>query len=220
MKNFSIPSKSPQDSIRILITEDHKLLRETLTWIFNSDSRFTVVGASENGEDAVVLTQKLSPDIVLMDVNLPAMNGIEATGQIRRHSPDSKVIGISLHNQPSYARKMMQKGAMGYLTKNASKDEMFYAITEVHNGKKYICEEIKNTLSDQVMSGDNQSDGVNSLSPRELEIIGCIKNGASSKQIAETLCISVKTVEVHRYNILKKLKLKNSASLVNYMSQF
>jgi two-component system invasion response regulator UvrY len=133
-------------------------------------------------------------------------------------APGSKVLGVSLHTQPTYARKMMQKGAMGYVTKNSSREEMFKAIIEVHSGKKYVCDEIKNILSEQVISGEDQHSGLNALSQREIEVISFIKKGYSSKEISDTLNISVKTVEVHRYNILKKLNLKNAAALVNFIN--
>jgi two-component system invasion response regulator UvrY len=206
------------EKITILIADDHTLVRETWSFILNTDPRFTVIAESGSGEEAIELSQKLRPNIVIMDINLPGMNGIEATQQIRKFSPASKILGVSLHTQPTYARKMIQKGAMGYVTKNSSKEEMFKAITEIHAGKKYICEEIKNILSDQVISGEEQNTGLNSLSQREIEVISYIKKGDSSKEIAETLNISVKTVEVHRYNVLKKLNLKNAAALVNFIN--
>ena len=205
------------EKITILIADDHMLVRETWSFILNTDERFNVVGETGSGEEAVELSKQLRPDIVIMDINLPGMNGIEATQLIRKFSPASKVLGVSLHTQPTYARKMIQKGALGYVTKNSSREEMFKAIIEVSEGRRYICEEIKNILSEQVMGGDDQQ-GVNSLSQRELEIIRYIKQGFSSKEIAETLDISVKTVEVHRYNVLKKLGLKNAAALVNYIN--
>jgi two-component system invasion response regulator UvrY len=206
------------EKITILIADDHTLVRETWSFILNTDPRFTVIAESGSGEEAIELSQKLRPNIVIMDINLPGINGIEATQQIRKFSPASKILGVSLHTQPTYARKMIQKGAMGYVTKNSSKEEMFKAITEIHAGKKYICEEIKNILSDQVISGEEQNTGLNSLSQREIEVISYIKKGDSSKEIAETLNISVKTVEVHRYNVLKKLNLKNAAALVNFIN--
>jgi two-component system invasion response regulator UvrY len=206
------------EKITILIADDHTLVRETWSFILNTDPRFTVIAESGSGEEAIELSQKLRPNIVIMDINLPGMNGIEATQQIRKFSPASKILGVSLHTQPTYARKMIQKGAMGYVTKNSSKEEMFKAITEIHAGKKYICEEIKNILSDQVISGEEQNTGLNSLSQREIQIISYIKKGDSSKEIAEALNISVKTVEVHRYNVLKKLNLKNAAALVNFIN--
>ncbi len=206
------------EKITILIADDHTLVRETWSFILNTDPRFTVIAESGSGEEAIELSQKLRPNIVIMDINLPGMNGIEATQQIRKFSPASKILGVSLHTQPTYARKMIQKGAMGYVTKNSSKEEMFKAITEIHAGKKYICEEIKNILSEQVISGEEQNTGLNSLSQREIQIISYIKKGDSSKEIADALNISVKTVEVHRYNVLKKLNLKNAAALVNFIN--
>jgi two-component system invasion response regulator UvrY len=206
------------DKITILIADDHTLVRETWSFILNTDPRFTVIAESGSGEEAIELAKKLRPNIVIMDINLPGINGIEATQQIRKYSPGSKILGVSLHTQPTYARKMIQKGAMGYVTKNSSREEMFKAIIEIQGGKKYICDEIKNILSEQIISGEDQQSGLNSLSQREIEIISYIKKGNSSKEIADSLSISVKTVEVHRYNVLKKLNLKNAASLVNFIN--
>jgi len=204
--------------ITILIVDDHTLVRETWSFILNTDPRFSVIAESGSGEEAVELSKKLRPDIVIMDINLPGINGIEATQQIRKFSPASRILGVSLHTQPTYARKMIQKGAMGYVTKNSSREEMFKAIIEIHNGNKYICDEIKNIQSEQVINGDDPQIGLNSLSQREIEIISFIKKGNSSREIGDALHISVKTVEVHRYNILKKLSLKNAAALVNFVN--
>lgn len=206
------------EKISILIADDHTLVRETWSFILNTDPRFQVIGESGSGEDAVEMAKQFRPNVVIMDINLPGINGIEATQLIRKFSPTSKILGVSLHTQPTYARKMIQKGAMGYVTKNSSREEMFKAILEIQSGKKYICDEIKNILSEQVISGEDQSMGLNSLSQREIEIIAYIKKGNSSKEIADALNISVKTVEVHRYNVLKKLNLKNAASLVNFVN--
>lgn len=206
------------EKITILIADDHTLVRETWSFILNTDERFSVVAECGSGEEAVELAKQLRPNIVIMDINLPGMNGIEATQLIRKFSPASRILGVSLHTQPTYARKMIQKGAMGYVTKNSSREEMFKAIIEIQAGRRYICEEIKNILSEQVINGEDQQSGLNALSQREIEIINFIKKGFSSKEIAESLDISVKTVEVHRYNILKKLNLKNSAALVNYIN--
>jgi DNA-binding NarL/FixJ family response regulator len=123
-----------------------------------------------------------------------------------------------MHSQPSYARKMLQIGASGYVTKNSSREEMMEAIVEVHQGNKYVCTEIKDLISDQAVQTPVGFNGINSVTEREMEIINLIKKGYSSKEISTTLSISLKTVEVHRHNILKKLKLKNSASLVNFMN--
>jgi DNA-binding NarL/FixJ family response regulator len=202
--------------ISILITDDHTLLRETWAFIFGTDPKFKVVGITGTGEEALSIAQQFLPEIVLMDINLPGMNGIEATEKILEISPNSKVLGVSLHNEPGYARKMMQKGAMGYVTKNSTKEEMFKAIDEIVNGKKYICAEIKDILADNEIMG-KQHTGLSMLSERELEVIHSLKKGNTSKEIAAELNISVKTVEVHRHNALKKLKLPNSAALIDYL---
>jgi len=204
--------------ITILIADDHKLIRETWTYILNSDDRFEVVAECGDAEQAVELAKELSPNIVLMDINMPPFNGFEATEQIRKVSPESKVIGVSMHSQPAYAKKMLQVGAMGYVTKNSAKEEMFNAITEVYSGNKYVCDEIKTIISDQLLDDNQDVPSVNSLTEREMQIIHHIREGHSSKEIATHLDISLKTVEVHRHNILKKLKLKNSASLVNFIN--
>lgn len=206
------------EKITILIADDHTLVRETWSFILNADPRFKVVAECGSGEEAVEQARHIRPNVVIMDINLPGMNGIDATQLIRKFSPGTKILGVSMHTQPAYARKMLQKGAMGYVTKNSSCEEMCKAIMEIQHNRKYVCDEIKNILSDQIMSGDDQQAGLNSLSEREIEVIGFIKKGFSSKEIAEPLNISVKTVEVHRYNILKKLNLKNTAAMVNYIN--
>jgi DNA-binding NarL/FixJ family response regulator len=206
------------EKITVLIADDHTLIRQTWGFILNADPRFKVVGEVGSGEEAVEAAKQIRPNIVIMDINLPGINGIEATQLVRKFSPGSKVLGVSMHTQPAYARKMLKQGAMGYVTKNSSREEMYKAIVEIHNNRKYVCDEIKGILSDQMMCGDEDRDGFNSLSRREIEIIGFIKKGFSSKEIADPLNISVKTVEVHRYNILKKLNLKNTAAMVNYIN--
>ena len=204
--------------IKIFIVDDHTLLREAFKMALSSNPDFSIIGEAGDGEKAVELVPRLRPDVIMMDINLPGINGIEATKQIRRMLPGAKVLGISLHTQPSYARKMMKAGAYGYVTKNSSKNEMFKAITEVYGGRKYVCDEIKNILSRYITAEDEQKAKIDSLSLREIEVIKYIKEGGSSKEIAQDLFVSVKTIEVHRYNILKKLKLKNTASLVNFIN--
>ena len=196
------------EKITILLVDDHKLIRDSWSFILNSDPRFEVIGETSSGEEAIELAKTQRPQIVLMDVNMSPINGFEATKQIRKFSPGSKVIGISMHSMPAYARRMLQMGAMGYVTKNSSKDEMITAIVEVNNGKKYVCEEVKNILAQQELEQDNEHPDMNVLSRREIEIVQLIKEGLSSKEVALRLDISLKTVEVHRYNILKKLNLK------------
>jgi DNA-binding NarL/FixJ family response regulator len=205
------------EKITILIADDHMLIRDTWSSILNSDPRFEVISRCSNGEEAIKEAQKLRPKVVLVDINMTPVSGIEATQQIRKFSPASKIIGVSMHSQPAYVKKLLKLGAHGYVTKNSPQQEMFEAIEEVMKGNRYICSEVKTILSEQAF--DEENSGANSLSNRELEIIKFIKDGLSSKEISSTLNISLKTVEVHRHNILKKLNLKNSAALVNYINE-
>ncbi len=144
-----------------------------------------------------------------MDINMIPFSGIEATRRIREVSPQSFVIGVTMHSQPSYAKKMLQQGAMGYVTKNSSREEMFNAIVEVSKGNKYLCEEIKELMNESKLDPASLS-AINSLTEREMDVVNLIVQGSQSKDISTKLKISIKTVEVHRHNIFKKLKLKNA----------
>lgn len=204
------------EKVTILLVDDHKLIRESWSFILNSDPRFEVIGETSDAEEAVEIAKIKKPRIVLMDINMTPVNGFDGTKLMRKYSPGSKIIGISMHSMPAYARRMLQLGAMGYITKNSSKDEMIKAIWEVNEGKKYVCEEVKNILAQQELEDDGVKPDMNALSRREIDIVRLIKEGMSSREIAQELDISLKTVEVHRYNILKKLNLKNTAALVNF----
>jgi DNA-binding NarL/FixJ family response regulator len=204
--------------INILIADDHKLIRETWSFILNSDPRFKVISECSNVDDAVSVAEEKIPDIVLMDINIPPTNGFDATEKIQLASPTSMVIGVSMHSQPAYARKMLQMGGSGYITKNSSKEEMFTAIMDVFNGKTYICDEIKDIISEQSSEENNLEGDLNALTQREIDVVNCVREGLSSREIANRLKISVKTVEVHRHNILKKLNVKNAASLIHLVN--
>ncbi|MGC4035179.1 MAG: response regulator transcription factor [Chitinophagaceae bacterium] len=208
------------EKISILLVDDHKLIRDSWSYILNSDSRFRVIGTAGTAEEAVELVNRNNPKIVLMDLNMSPVSGFDITKQILRHSPAPNVIGVSMHTMPVYARKMMQLGAMGYVTKNSSREEMISAIMEVSNGRTYVCDEVKNILAQQELENKHTFPDLNSLTQREIDIVQLIKDGFSSREIAEKLEISLKTVEVHRYNVLKKLSLKNTAALVNFINTY
>jgi len=146
------------------------------------------------------------------------MSGFDATKLVKKYSPGTKIIGVSMHSMPAYAKRMIREGASGYVSKNSPREEFLKAITEVYSGKNYICEEVKNILTQQEMEETTGKPDINSLSKRELEVVTYIKNGLSSKEISGQLGVSLKTIEVHRYNILKKLTLPNSAALVNFVN--
>jgi two-component system invasion response regulator UvrY len=204
-------------TITILIADDHKLVRDSLSYILKTDTRFEIIAECQNGEEAVEEARRLRPHVVMMDINLPGISGIEATRLIRKYSPITKILAVSLHTQPTYVRKIMQSGASGYVSKNSNRQEMSKAIEEILKGNKYICNSIKDILAEQML--DDKPSGVHSLTVREVQIISFLKEGHSSKEIATKLNLATKTVEVHRYNILKKLELKNVAELVDFINR-
>lgn len=206
------------NKISIMIVDDHTLIRETWSFLLGRNEGFEVVAEVGDGQRAIEIARDKRPNIVLLDINMSPLNGFDIIKMIRKLSPGSKVIAVSMHSQPAYAKKMLRLGARGYVTKNSPRQEMLDAITEVYNGQLYICQEVKNILSEQVLSEEENNSGLNTLSEREIEVINLIRDGLSSKEIADRLKLSIKTVEVHRHNILKKLKVKNTASLINYIN--
>jgi len=201
-----------------MIVDDHTLIRETWSFLLGKNENFDVVAECGDGERAIELARDKRPDVVLLDINMAPMSGFDVLKMIRKYSPGSKIIGVSMHSQPAYAKKMLRLGAKGYVTKNSPRQEMLEAIAEVSNNRIYICQEVKNILSDQMLNGDQVNPDINNLSDREMQIVRALKEGLSSKEIASELNISLKTVEVHRHNILKKLKLKNTVSLINFIN--
>lgn len=212
-KNASVMKK-----VSIMIVDDHTLIRETWSFLLGKNENFEVVAECGEGERAIELARDKRPDIVLLDINMAPMSGFDVLKMIRKYSPGSKIIGVSMHSQPAYAKKMLRLGAKGYVTKNSPRQEMLEAISEVSNNQVYICQEVKNILSEQMLNGDQTNPDINNLSDREMQIVRALKEGLSSKEIASELNISLKTVEVHRHNILKKLKLKNTVSLINFIN--
>lgn len=206
------------EKISIMITDDHVLIRKAWNALLANDARFEIVAESGTGEEAVQLAGKLKPDIVIMDINLPGINGIEATKQIGKCSPNSKVLAVSQHTHPAYAKKMLKEGARGYITKGSDPEEIYTAIPEMQKGNKYICREIKNILMEQqIFNSGKQRTGVNTLSKREKEVMGFVHKGSSMQVIADLLGISVRTVEGHRLNILKKLNLTSYVELNSFI---
>jgi two-component system invasion response regulator UvrY len=202
--------------ITILIVDDHILIREAWRQLLNGDPRYTVVGDCSSGEAAFELTGQFHPDIILMDINLQGLGGLEATPVIHKAYPESKIIGLSGYAEVCYVKTMIKAGAMGYVTKSSGAAELFKAIDEVYNNRKYICDEIKNLLCNDITDGkDRKRSGM--LSTREFEIIKHLQQGFSSKEIALLLKLSAKTIDMHRNNIRRKLNVKNTAALVNHI---
>jgi two-component system, NarL family, invasion response regulator UvrY len=208
------------NKISVVIVDDHALIREAWALIL-SDEKFDVILSTGDGEQAVTTIRDQKPDLVLLDINMTPLDGFAILEMVRTLSPKTKVIAVSAHSQPVYARKMLRAGASGYITKNSNRKEFLFGITEVMEGRKYVCNEVKTLLSEEILD-DSKKDAaqINDLTEKELEIIQYIKQGLSSKEIAGKMNIVKKTVEVHRHRIFKKLKVKNVVSLVQLANQY
>ncbi|HEY9363273.1 MAG TPA: response regulator transcription factor [Chitinophagaceae bacterium] len=204
--------------ISVIIVDDHKLIREMYKVLFTGHKEIEIIGEAGQFDTAIEMIGTLKPDLVFLDINLSAQSGADAVPLIKMYSPATKILAISMHKEPFYVKKMIQSGCAGYVTKNSPRLELFKAIEEILNDKVYICAEIKDLLSRYLLSGvQNKYDNIK-LSLRENEIINNIKQGLTSKEIASKLSISIKTVEAHRYNIYKKLKVKNRTTLMDCLS--
>ena len=201
--------------IRLLIVDDHAIVREGLKALLDTAEAVSVVGQAANGIEALAQAAALKPDVVLMDISMPAMDGLAATQKFQEYYPDIKVLILSMHQDAAYVQTILKAGARGYLTKNnANEAELVQAITTVHQGAIYIDAQASNYLFiDTPVSTTHLS---NTLSARELEILKLLVQGASNKIMARQLHISDRTVETHRINIHRKLGTKTTAELVKY----
>ncbi|MCR4433950.1 MAG: response regulator transcription factor [Caldiserica bacterium] len=205
-------------SIRILLVDDHQIILEGLKTLFMQTQGFEVVGEARDGRSAVLLAQKLQPDIVIMDVTIPEVNGIEATKQIVAKTTNTRVIALSMHADQFFVTEMFKAGAKGYLLKDDDFDNVLVAIKTVLNGKVFVSP----TLSDlsvkeyirYIPEVEPDTAMLISLSNRERELLEFIASGKSTKEIATILHVSTKTLYTHRENIMRKLNLKNSNELI------
>ena len=203
--------------IKIIAIDDHKLIREMWKLMFAADQFIEVIGDAGTFSEAIDLIKQKRADVVLLDINLEKESGLDLVPLIRKFSPGTKIIVVSMHNEPAYTKKTMRMGVKGYVSKNSSHKEMVQAITEVMQGKTFIGNEIKDILAEHLMANQDSEPDIKNLSLREMEVVKLIAEGFSSKEIADRLNIASKTVEVHRHNIFKKLKVGNTAALMNFL---
>ncbi len=207
-------------TIRILLADDHGITREGLKALLEKKQDIEVVAQAENGREAVKLARRYKPDMVIMDIKMPDLNGAEATRQIRADFPDIRVIALSMYSDLSYVTGMLKAGVNGYLIKNCIFDELVSAVYAVAEGKHYVSRKISDmVLKDYVhivTTEDQRPDTRPLLSVREKEVLQLIAEGRKTAVIAERICLSVKTVETHRKNIMEKLNLFSVAELTKY----
>ncbi|MBN2819080.1 MAG: response regulator transcription factor [Bacteroidales bacterium] len=203
--------------IRIVVADDHQLFREGLVNLLESDDAIEVIGEAENGKDAIEKVFELKPDILLTDIAMPEMNGMEATRHLKKKLPEVKIVALSMHSDKQFVKGMLEAGTDAYLLKNCTHQQLLEAVHSVYNGKKYLSEDITELVISGYLDGSNVvDDKYAELSEREKEIFLLLAEGVSTREIGEKLFISVKTVGTHKQNILEKLDLKNNSDIVKY----
>ncbi len=205
-------------SIRILLADDHKITRQGLRSLLDENDDIEVLAEAENGRDAVELARKLNPDVIIMDVSMPDLNGVEATRQIIQDNHDVRVIALSMHSDTLFVSEMLKSGASGYLLKDCAFQELEQAIRTVMDGKAYLSPSISGVVVEDYLHRLSKVDMSTSevLTDREREVLQLIAEGQSTKQVALKLHISAKTVETHRRQIMNKLDMHTVAELTKY----
>ena len=204
---------------KIVIAEDHTILRAGLRALLAAQNGLEVIGEAGDGREAIRKVDTLQPDLLLIDLSMPKLNGIDAIREIKSQHPEIKIIVLTVHKSEEYIIAALQAGANGYMLKDASQNELLLAIDYVINGKTFLSPSISDKVVDAFLNTDKKDKPaavLDNLTAREREILKLVAEGNTNKKIAEHLCISLKTVEKHRSNLMKKLDLRNTAALTAY----
>jgi DNA-binding NarL/FixJ family response regulator len=200
---------------RVLLADDHKIVAEGLRSLLEQD--FELVGTVEDGRALVAAAQKLNPDVIVTDISMPLLNGIEAAQQIKKVTPKVKIVFLTMHPDVTYATRALEAGASGYVLKHAAPSELITAIKEVLNGRIYLTPMIAKDVLDSFMGESHQRrKAVIELTPRQREVLQLVSEGRSAKEIASILHISTRTVEFHKYRLMESLGIRTNAELIQY----
>ena len=210
--------RKPTAKIRLLLVDDHPIVLDGLKSHLSAHNDLAVVGDAPDGEQALVAARGLLPDVILLDISMPRMNGVEFMEALRREAPQSRIIVLTMHNNPEYITRMVRLGARGYLLKDTSPAELIRAIKAVHAGEVYFCSAASRVVVETAVRGGFKGDERPSsrLTRREEEVLALIAEGLSNKEIAGGLSLSVRTIETHRERIMRKLNLHTIAGLTRF----
>jgi len=199
--------------IKVLLTDDHELVRTGIRRLLEDSKQVEIVGEADCGEDSLQLAQSLKPDVILMDVNMPGIGGVEACRRILQRNPKQKIIVLTVHNEQTFPKRLLEIGAKGYLTKECGVDEMIKAIKQVNSGGSYIASSIAQQLALSLLPG-NDVNPIDRLSRREFQVMLMISQGLSNVEISDKLCLSPKTISTYRLRVLEKLDAHNEVDLI------
>jgi two-component system invasion response regulator UvrY len=203
--------------IRILLVDDHSLVREGIKQLLEESGEMKVIAETSNGMDAIEKFEKYQPDMAIIDISMPLLDGLESTKRILARYPDAKILILTMHPEEQYAIRTFKAGALGYINKGTNTKDLLAAVKKVAQGKKYIAEEGKDAILLQLLN--NKSSQLENLSDRELQILRLISKGEKPREIANALLLSVKTVETYRTRIMNKLGLKTNSALTLFSQQ-
>ncbi len=209
-------------SINIVLADDHVLVRKGIKSMLEQDTQIRVVGEAGNGQEALEKAKALKPDILVLDIRMPELNGLEAAAQLSGYAPETRAVILSMHDSEEYVVQALRAGAHGYLLKDTDKEEFIRALKQVHGGHKYFSGTVSHVLANQLLnskpfvsSSARVVEDAYHLTRREKEILRLVIDGKHNKEIAESLDKSLRTIETHRFNIMKKLGVNNAVDMVN-----
>ncbi len=205
--------------ISVLLVDDHELVRTGIEALLNSADDIKVVGVAKSGEDAVQAVANLTPDVVMMDVNMPGIGGVEASRRMLQYNPKIKIIALSVQNDGPIPHQLLKLGVLGFISKGSPVDEMIQGIRKVMQGKRFLCSEVANNLAFQGLPGSKESPFAK-LSQRESEVVTLILQGKTIQEMAKMLVLSDKTVNTYRYRLYEKLHVKNDVELTRLAVKF
>lgn len=206
--------------IELVLADDHKIVRDGIMSLLQNEEKYVIVGEAENGEQALKLVEELKPGLVIMDINMPVMDGIDATRYITKNHPETKVLVLTMTSEQEHIRKMIEAGAGGYILKNSGREELISAIETIASGRNYFSDEVKDAIMQNMVQKQTRNDKIAGepvpLTRREKDVLNLIVKEFTNYEIAEKLFISVRTVDAHRRNLLEKTGARNTAGLVKF----
>jgi len=205
--------------IKVLLADDHSIVRAGLRRIVEESGDMEVVAEADDGREAIQLVQKTDPDVAVIDISMPGLDGLEVISQLQARQPKLPILVLTMHEEGQYVVRAVQAGAMGYITKQSAPEQLVKAIRKVHAGQRYLTDEAAETLALRVARGSDGQSPLDSLSMRELQVLRRLAMGQTNREIASSYHISIKTVDTYRSRLLKKLNLRNNAELTHFAIQ-
>jgi DNA-binding NarL/FixJ family response regulator len=205
--------------IRVLLADDHRIVREGLRRIIEDDGEMEVVAEAADGREALRLCLEAKPDVAVVDISMPGLDGLEVISRLKAERPELPVLVLTMHEEEQYVIRSVSAGAMGYITKRSAPEQLVGAIRQIHEGRRYLSPEAAESLALHVARGERPQSPLESLSNRELQVLRALALGQTNREIADNYALSVKTVDTYRFRLLKKLNLRNNADISRFAIQ-